>query len=95
MPPPTNVKAIKAILSYLDDCTVRSFGEVREAVPDLSNSAVRSILHKLCTDSEIDVVRMGDDSRFVCFRRSESRRPFLLGQCWRQAFLPADAGVHA
>jgi hypothetical protein len=90
MPPPTNVKAIKAILSYLDDCAVRSFGEVRETVPDLSDSAVRSIIHKLITDGEIDVIRMNDDSRFVCYRRAVSRRPFLLGQCWRRAFPVAE-----
>lgn len=95
MPPPANVKAIKAILTFLDDSAVRSFGEVREAVPQLSESAVRSIVHKLITDCEVDVIRMGDDSRFVCYRRAESRRPFLLGQFWQKAFPVAEMEVAA
>lgn len=95
MPPPTNVKAHRAILTYLDDGAVRSFGEVREAVPQLSESAVRCIVHKLITDGEVDVIRMGDDSRFVCYRRAESRRPFLLAQFWRTAFPVAEMEVHA
>jgi hypothetical protein len=90
MPPPANLKARQSILAYLDDRAVRSFGEVREAVPQLSESAVRSIVHKLITDCEVDVIRMGDDSRFVCYRRAESRRPFLLGQFWQKAFPVAE-----
>jgi hypothetical protein len=94
MPPPTNTKAHKAILSYLDDGVTRSFGEVREAVPWLSESAVRSIIFRLVTTSEIDAVPMHEGSRYVCYRRSESRRPFLLGQFMRKAFLPVE-GVGA
>jgi hypothetical protein len=94
MPPPTNAKAHAAILAFLDDGVTRSFGELREAVPRLSDSAVRSIVHRLLTNGEIDSVPMSEGSRFVCYRRSESRRPFLLGQFMRKAFLPVE-GVGA
>lgn len=95
MPPPTNVKAQQAILALLDEGGTRSFGEVCEVLPLMSASAVRAIIHKLVTDCEVDIVRLGEDSRFACYRRAEARRPFLLADCWQTEYPAADAELHA
>ena len=92
MSPPLNQQAHATIIDLMDDGAVRAFDEIRPHLPQLSTSAIRSIIHRLITDGEIDVVRKSDDSRWVSYRRNPSRRPFLLGMVCRQRL---DAGVAA
>lgn len=68
--------------------------DVMAALPGTCERYVRTVLTRL-QDKGVIEAAFDEDQRLLRYRRSVARRPFLLGECWRQAFPVAEMAVGA